>query len=89
MVSEFITACLEESTLLDEDGKFVETPSTQVGSRLTVYRRICTLIPIKPVGATGDLSKFVSFVFVYLQGEALVALSVLSYRIVNRYRLME
>ena len=29
VISEFITACLEESTLLDEDGKFPKKPPTR------------------------------------------------------------
>ena len=45
IVSEFITACLEESTLLDEEGEFPENLQLELGHELTDSRRICTLIP--------------------------------------------
>jgi len=34
VVSEFITACLEESTLLDEEGKFLLSSGLSSGSRI-------------------------------------------------------
>ena len=37
VVSEFITACLEESTLLDEEGKFLEGLQLERGSGLTDF----------------------------------------------------
>lgn len=48
VISEFITACLEESTLLDEDGEFPKNLRLEFTSGLTDTRRICTLIPVIP-----------------------------------------
>ena len=44
VVSEFITACLEESTLLDEEGKFPDLRH-ELSFGLTDFQRICTLTP--------------------------------------------
>jgi len=45
VISEFITACLEESTLLDEEGESAENSQLELDPRLTDFRRICAVIP--------------------------------------------